>query len=281
MLTAPVSLGMIPDGLFDYINEVSNTSGPTGPAVRTEGIMGCTKLHEDAQPQSMKELMKQFKVHTLTGITIPVPLKLFETFQPCEGRHGGKLLGFGLVIGTEKNLDAALEIISEVVSAKWAPPLELWGSIIGGGGGFEVTSRTAMDWPKKPVFVALGGGKADSVINWVNSKMPDWQRTVDARVYPNWGDCSLENFGHLYWGNNYESLLEKKQKLDPNTVFRGIQLVGQGDAQCWSDDDESQSANCRKAGATQKQFTKSWNTVVSNCRKKIPPYPSTSSVVTI
>merc|ERR1719469_1456483 len=197
LLTAPVSLGMIPVDLLDHITEFSNTS-IAGPSVRTEGIMGCTKFREDAEPPTMDKLMKQFRVHTLTGITIPVPLKLFETFQPCEGRHSGQLVGFGLVIGTERNLDAALEIMKEVVSAKWAPPLELWGSILGGGGGFELKSKTALDWPKQPIFVALGGGKADSVIDWVNARMPEWQKTVDARVYPNWGDCSLQNFGRLY-----------------------------------------------------------------------------------
>lgn len=269
LLTAPFStLGMIPEGLFEHINEAN------GPLVRTEGIMGCVKLQADAEPITIGKLMKQYGVHTLTGIDIPVPLKLFESFQPCEGRHGGKLLGFGLLIGTDRNLTAALEILEEVVSARWAPPLELWGSIVGGGGGFELQSKTAMDWPTRPIFVALGGGNSDSVINWVNSRMPVWQKSVDARVYPNWGDCSLENFGSLYWGNNYETLLAYKKKIDPTNVFRGIQLVGQGDTKCWSDDDESKSENCKKAGASQKQFNKAWNTVVSDCKKKVPPYQS-------
>lgn len=110
------------------------------------------------------------------------------------------------------------------------------------------------------------------MINWVNKKMPEWLKTVNARVYPNWGDCSLEDFGHLYWGNNHDELLARKQAVDPTTVFKGIQLVGQGDTQCWTHDDESQSANCVKAGASQRAFNKVWSTVVKDCRKKVPPY---------
>jgi len=234
--------------------------------------MGCVKLQADAEPKTMPELMKQYGVHTLTGIDIPVPIKLFEAFQPCEGRHGGKLLGFGLLIGTERNLTAALEIMNELVSAKWAPFGELWGVILGGGGRFELRSETAMDWPKNPIFVALGGGPADTVINWVNKKMPEWQQSVDARVYPNSGDCSVENFGAAYWGGNYEKLLAYKKLVDPSNVMSGIQLVGQGDTKCWSDDDQSHSANCLKAGATQRKFSQVWSKVVKDCNKKIPPY---------
>jgi hypothetical protein len=159
-----------------------------------------------------------------------------------------------------------------VVSAGWAPFGELWGVILGGGGRFELKSKTAMDWPKNPIFVALGGGPADTVINWVNKKMPQWQKSVDARVYPNWGDCSVENFGAAYWGNNYEKLIAYRKAVDPSNVMSGIQLVGQGDTKCWNDDDQSQSANCLKAGATQSKFSQVWKTVVKDCNKKTPPY---------
>jgi hypothetical protein len=280
LVTAPMSLlGMFPvfEGLADFVGKASNNT-VGGPLVRTEGLMGCVKLQDDAEPKTMGKLMKQFGVHTLTGINVPVPLKLFETFQPCMGRQGGKE-GLGLVIGTERNLDAALEIMSEVVSGKWAPGLELYGTILGGGGGFELQSKTAMGWPKRPIFVALGGGNVDAAFNWVNSKMPEWQKSVDARVMPNWGDCSLENFGSFYWGSNYDALLAYKKKVDPMSVFRGIQLVGQGDTECWSDDDETQSANCVKAGASQTKFSQAWSTNVKDCKHKTPPYQSPVAVL--
>lgn len=82
----------------------------------------------------------------------------------------------------------------------------------------------------------------------------------------------MENFGTAYWGNNYDKLLAYKKVVDPTSVMSGIQLVGQGDTKCWKNDDQSHSPNCVKAGATQSQFNKVWNTVVSDCRKKIPPY---------
>lgn len=103
----------------------------------------------------MNKVRKQYKVHTLTGITIPVALKLFESFQPCEGRHGGKLLGFGLVIGTDRNLDAALEIMNEVVSAKWAPHLNSGGQFL--VAAVDLSCRADCNGlAEKPIFVGFG-----------------------------------------------------------------------------------------------------------------------------
>ncbi len=54
--------------------------------------------------------------------------------------------------------------------------------------------------------------------------------------------------------------------------------MGQGDTECWSDDDESQSTNCVKAGATQTKFNQAWSTNVKDCKHKTPPYQSTVAV---
>eukprot|EP01065_Artemidia_motanka_P024565 TRINITY_DN293_c1_g1_i4.p1 TRINITY_DN293_c1_g1~~TRINITY_DN293_c1_g1_i4.p1 ORF type:complete len:540 (+),score=186.70 TRINITY_DN293_c1_g1_i4:53-1621(+) len=264
LLSAPVSLA---ESIVPTLHAIGH------PAIRTEAIMGCVKTAADAAPGTMRELMRAYGVHTLTGIDVPVPLRLFETFQPCEGRHGGKLLGFGLVLGTA-NQSAATSIMNEIVSASWAPAGQLWGVLLGGGGRFGLRSKTALAWPQQPVFVALGGGKADSVIDWVNGKLPEWRESVDARVYPNWGDCSIEDFGHAYFGPGYDELLRYKQAVDPTGVLTGVQLVGQPDTKCWSNVDGAASANCQKAGASKASFDGVWKTVVKDCKKKQPNPPA-------
>ncbi len=54
--------------------------------------------------------------------------------------------------------------------------------------------------------------------------------------------------------------------------------MGQGDTECWSDDDESQSTNCVKAGATQTKLNQAWSTNVKDCKHNTPPYQSTVAV---
>lgn len=44
-------------------------------------------------------------------------------------------------------------------------------------------------------------------------------------VFPNFADPDLENWGHCYYGQNFDRLLGLKAKYDPGSVFRGSQSL--------------------------------------------------------
>jgi Berberine and berberine like len=53
--------------------------------------------------------------------------------------------------------------------------------------------------------------------------MQSWVTTRpwgSGRVFPNFPDPDLDDWGHAYYGANYERLLRIKETFDPDNVFR-------------------------------------------------------------
>jgi FAD/FMN-containing dehydrogenase len=47
-------------------------------------------------------------------------------------------------------------------------------------------------------------------------------------VFPNFPDPELEDWGHAYYGTNYERLLAIKARYDPHNSFRFGQSLSEG-----------------------------------------------------
>eukprot|EP01059_Diplonema_ambulator_P014492 TRINITY_DN253_c1_g3_i1.p1 TRINITY_DN253_c1_g3~~TRINITY_DN253_c1_g3_i1.p1 ORF type:complete len:807 (+),score=239.80 TRINITY_DN253_c1_g3_i1:233-2422(+) len=216
--------------------------------------VGCTKL-DTSDRRTMRQMLVESGVNTTAEL--PLSPKLFEL---CEGRHGGKLLGLGFVMG----VDIAPQVINEIETFKEC----MTGHAFQGGGRFGLQSQTALPWPEKAVFamVAPAGPECTKkLLQFANSKLQsEWNGKV--HVYPNWGDCEIENFGEAYWGDNYPALVDKKNLLDPSHRMGGIQTVGsEAFTTCWAH--ASPSPNCVTAQASQEKFNQIWDERVKVCKE--------------
>jgi FAD/FMN-containing dehydrogenase len=55
---------------------------------------------------------------------------------------------------------------------------------------------------------------------WVTGSWASVRRWGTGRVFPNFPDPDLEDWGRAYYGSNYERLLEVKARYDPDNLFR-------------------------------------------------------------
>jgi FAD/FMN-containing dehydrogenase len=55
---------------------------------------------------------------------------------------------------------------------------------------------------------------------WVERSWATLHAEGTGHVFPNFADLDLEDWGHAYYGSNYERLLEVKTRYDPDNVFR-------------------------------------------------------------
>jgi FAD/FMN-containing dehydrogenase len=73
---------------------------------------------------------------------------------------------------------------------------------------------------KHTVIVDSGSSSAEAAQRWLTRSWTSVRPFGSGRVFPNFPDPELENWGHAYYGTNYERLIGVKQKYDPGNFFR-------------------------------------------------------------
>jgi hypothetical protein len=82
--------------------------------------------------------------------------------------------------------------------------------------------RDQLFWVKHAAEVDADAPAAERAAaqGWVTGSWGSVPRWGTARVFPNFPDPDLEDWGHAYYGTNYERLLDVKARYDPENVFR-------------------------------------------------------------
>jgi hypothetical protein len=91
--------------------------------------------------------------------------------------------------------------------------------------GAEATAfvhRDALFWLKHTVVVAAEAGtqEREAAHRWVNRSWMAVRPWGNGRVFPNFPDPDLEDWGRAYYGSNYERLVKVKARYDPDNFFR-------------------------------------------------------------
>ena len=82
--------------------------------------------------------------------------------------------------------------------------------------------RDAAFWIKHAASVdADASGEAVAAARtWVDASWSDAHAWGTGGVFPNFADPELEDWGHAYYGSNFEQLCRIKARYDPEDVFR-------------------------------------------------------------
>jgi FAD/FMN-containing dehydrogenase len=82
--------------------------------------------------------------------------------------------------------------------------------------------RDPLFWIKHAAVVDAGAssGERAAAMRWVTGSWESVHPWGTGRVFPNFPDPDLEDWGHAYYGPNYERLLDVKRRYDPENVFR-------------------------------------------------------------
>jgi Berberine and berberine like len=75
---------------------------------------------------------------------------------------------------------------------------------------------------KQTAIVDSDSSKAtkDAAQRWLRQSWQTVRPWGSGRVFPNFPDPDLEDWGHAYYGPNYERLVRIKRAYDPDDVFR-------------------------------------------------------------
>lgn len=82
--------------------------------------------------------------------------------------------------------------------------------------------RDPLFWVKHAAVVDADESAAEraDAHGWVTRSWGTVHRWGTGRVFPNFPDPDLDDWGHAYYGTNYERLLDVKTRYDPENVFR-------------------------------------------------------------
>jgi hypothetical protein len=88
----------------------------------------------------------------------------------------------------------------------------------------EVTAfphRSSSYWLKHTARIDQPTSTAEQEARqWVNRSWAAVHGDGTGRVFPNFADLELEDWGSAYFGSNYRRLVELKRRYDPDNLFR-------------------------------------------------------------
>jgi FAD/FMN-containing dehydrogenase len=87
--------------------------------------------------------------------------------------------------------------------------------------------RDAAFWVKHGVVVPAHATTIQQTVarDWVAASWGSLHPWGTGGVFPNFADADLEDWGHAYYGSNYERLVELKGRYDPDNLFRFSQSL--------------------------------------------------------
>jgi FAD/FMN-containing dehydrogenase len=87
--------------------------------------------------------------------------------------------------------------------------------------------RDAHYWIKHTSSLASGAPnhEKEAAKRWVDRSWRALRNWGTGGVFPNFPDPDLQNWGHAYYGSNYDRLLKLKRRFDPDNVFRFRQSI--------------------------------------------------------
>jgi len=90
--------------------------------------------------------------------------------------------------------------------------------------------RDAVYWIKHAATVGVTSPieVRDAANYWVYRSWESCRTWGTGGVFPNFSDPDLEDWGHAYYGSNYERLTKIKSRYDPDNIFRAKQSVPPG-----------------------------------------------------
>jgi FAD/FMN-containing dehydrogenase len=90
--------------------------------------------------------------------------------------------------------------------------------------------RDAVYWIKHAAAVGVTSPTAmrEAARFWAFRSWESCRTWGTGGVFPNFPDPDLEDWGHAYYGSNYERLVEIKSRYDPHNLFRFAQSMPPG-----------------------------------------------------
>jgi hypothetical protein len=87
--------------------------------------------------------------------------------------------------------------------------------------------RDAAFWVKHGVVVPTDAAANQQTVarDWLAASWASLHPWGTGGVFPNFADADLEDWGHAYYGSNYERLVELKARYDPDNLFRFSQSI--------------------------------------------------------
>jgi FAD/FMN-containing dehydrogenase len=87
--------------------------------------------------------------------------------------------------------------------------------------------RDAAFWVKHAAVVPTDAtaNRQMAARDWVGASWASLHPWGAGGVFPNFADADLEDWGHAYYGSNYERLVELKARYDPDNLFRFSQSL--------------------------------------------------------